>query len=865
MNQQVLMDRITGTRPTVTNEGTFIYSANNPLTIETITFRKEEHMRVENVGRGTNLKIVFHCLALMITMFVVEPTSFARPDNAFDLSGPKIEMHVTRAGKTLAIADVSNLQAEDRLWIHVELPDDQAVHYLLVVAFLRGSTNPPPENWFTRAETWNKQVQSEGVVVTVPKEAQQALLFLAPETGGYFSSLRSAVRSKPGVFVRASQDLNQASLDRTRADRYLDDIKISSDSDPKALHDQSVLLARTLRIKIDQQCFDKPPEQQPTCLTQDTDQLVLDDGHTQSMVAALTSGPTSDLMGALSSTPLAGGGFYSPYVGAVVDVARILGNLHTAAYQYIPALALPRGSQLSLRLNNPPSFRNPKSVLVVGLPAVEAAQLPPLRSVNPGQVFCLQKAPLILPTEGAPLVFSTDIAHDFVLQIRGKDGSVMDLPATPDAARGGFLIDAGSLQAGNLDSDVTGTLRGHWGFDTYEGPTFHLRNAHSTTWRVAPTDQGALIVGRVDTLHVQSECVACIDKVTIQDERQRELGTTWKALKPDELEIQVPLKDEMSGSLKMTVKQFGMAAADELVLQRSEEAAELDYFKINAGDEQGILRGTRLDEVKSFELKGIRFVPTKLSRADKKDELQLAVASPASPAAFETDEKLVAHVDLKDGRALDLQTTVEKPRPRVKLISKSVQPGSTRSSVHLKDEDELPQDGRLSFFLKTEVPENFPRTEKIEVSSLDDSFHVLLSVTEGNLILQNSQTFLAVLDPLKSFGPSAFGPLRFRPVEMEGGNGDWQPLATLVRIPTLKEVRCPESPDKQCRLSGSNLFLIDSVASDPQFTHAISVPVGFADSSLSVPRPNGTLLYIKLRDDSARVDSLVLPVLPEEE
>jgi hypothetical protein len=86
-----------------------------------------------------------------------------------------------------------------------------------------------------------------------------------------------------------------------------------------------------------------------------------------------------------------------------------------------------------------------------------------------------------------------------------------------------------------------------------------------------------------------------------------------------------------------------------------------------------------------------------------------------------------------------------------------------------------------------------------------------------------------------------------------------------VRIPTLKEIRCPESPDKQCRLSGSNLFLIDSVASDPQFTHAISVPVGFADSTLSVPRPNGTLLYIKLRDNAATVDSLVLPVLPDEE
>jgi hypothetical protein len=65
-------------------------------------------------------------------------------------------------------------------------------------------------------------------------------------------------------------------------------------------------------------------------------------------------------------------------------------------------------------------------------------------------------------------------------------------------------------------------------------------------------------------------------------------------------------------------------------------------------------------------------------------------------------------------------------------------------------------------------------------------------------------------------------------------------------------------------LSGTNLFLIDSVASDPQFTHTSPVPAGFMESTMSVPRPNGTLLYIKLRDDPATVNTLVLPVFPEE-
>ena len=102
----------------------------------------------------------------------------------FDLNGPRIDMRVTRGGKTLPIAEVPNLQPGDKVWVHPELPSSQSAHYLLVVAFLRGATNPPPENWFLKEETWQKKLASEGIHFTVPPDAQQTLLFLAPETGG---------------------------------------------------------------------------------------------------------------------------------------------------------------------------------------------------------------------------------------------------------------------------------------------------------------------------------------------------------------------------------------------------------------------------------------------------------------------------------------------------------------------------------------------------------------------------------------------------------------------------------------------------------------------------------------------------------
>src|SRR5450631_4123806 len=224
---------------------------------------------------------------LLLTMpFAWSQTTTA----AFDLAGPAVDVRVQRAGETLPISHVPNLLPGDRLWIHPQLPESQSTHYVMIVAFLRGATNPPPPNWFTKVETWVKGVREEGVFVVVPDEAEQALIFLAPETGGDFNTLRNAVRGKPGAFVRAAQDLQQASLDRIRLERYLLLLRqISADPSPD-LHERTTLLARSLNIKLDHECFDKPSSQQVPCLTQNSDSLVLDDAHTETMVARITSG-----------------------------------------------------------------------------------------------------------------------------------------------------------------------------------------------------------------------------------------------------------------------------------------------------------------------------------------------------------------------------------------------------------------------------------------------------------------------------------------------------------------------------------------------------------------------------------------------
>ena len=815
-------------------------------------------------SRITPLRLFAFFLCLTSTLAIADPVPF-------DLAGPRIEIKVKRGEQTLPITAVPNLTAGDRLWIHPDFPPDQAAHYLLIVAFLRGATNQPPENWFFKAETWNKNF-GEGLYVTVPEGARQALLFLAPATGGDFKTLINAVRGRPGTFVRASQDLNQASLDRTRLETYLEAVRRINATEPGRLKEVSPLLARSLGVKLDKNCLDKDVEEQASCLVQKQDGLILNDGHSMSIVGTLTSGAASDLSMQASYTPRANFGYYSPYIASIIDIARILDSLHTAEYQYIPALGIQHENALDLKLNTPPSFHNPKSVLVVALPPIEAAQPPPLHPVDEKQVFCATKSALVLPADGAPLVFSTGYARDMVLQVQAGDKKI-DLPLKPDAAKGGFVVDNKSLtqngSASNLafHGPLTGTLHGFWGFTPFQGPTFHLQSAREQKWELASADQDALIVGRDDTLHFHADDTACIDSIQFHDARDKDLKADWKAVAPDRVEVTLPLKDAQPGPLTLLVKEAGLTKAQEIPLHTYAAAGHLETFTFHAGDHEGKLKGSRLDEVADVTVnsiggKGIQFEPGMVSRDEGSDVLSLKAEDEKAAAGLTAGEKLKATVTLRDGRAVDLSTTVDPARPTASLIGKSVDanaPGAA-TNIQLMNQDELPQSSRLTFSLKAQSPETFSREDKIEVATEDGSYSTLLDMGDGTLTLQDAKTALATLDPAKAFGNSAFGPLHFRMIDSRGARGDWQPLVTLVRLPGLQDLKCPTAPSQPCSLAGTGLYLIDSVSSDAQFTHPVQVPDGFPGSVLSVPHPDGQGLYVKLRDDPSVVNQVTLAV-----
>jgi hypothetical protein len=200
----------------------------------------------------------------------------------------------------------------------------------------------------------------------------------------------------------------------------------------------------------------------------------------------------------------------------------------------------------------------------------------------------------------------------------------------------------------------------------------------------------------------------------------------------------------------------------------------------------------------------------------------------------------------------------------VTLLSKGTQDeaSSDPSPVHLGSPNDLPVDGRLVFFLKSKTPANFPRSEKVEVAATDNSFRTTLSVSDGSLILEDANTALGVVEPLAKFGSSAFGPLQARAVSEDGVAGDWLSLGTLVRLPGFRELHCPHSVLRSCTLTGTNLFLAESVASSPDFDNAVNVPADFTGTQLTVPHPVNGVLYLKLRDDPETVQTLALSAMP---
>jgi hypothetical protein len=819
------------------------------------------------------------CLvAAFLGIFGGGPRSWADDPAKFDLAGPKVDVRIQRGSVTLPIAEVPNLLVGDRIWVKADLPSTQSNHLLLIVAFLRGTTNEPPENWFHEVDTWDKKTV-EGTTIAVPQGAEQAIMFIAPETGGDFKTLRGAVRGRPGLFIRADAALNEASFEQLRIQHYLAAMKKLDSKDPKVIADRSAKLAETLALKPNPDCFKQPVDQQVTCLTVSSVPVLLSDGHEMGIAEAMSSGTASDLANNASYTSPMGAGLYSAYVGTIVDVVHLVSLLKTAQYQYIPGLAFPDGETLNLKLNAPPSFLNPKSVIVIALPAIQAAKLPPLKPHAPDEVACLKNPKMAMEIEGAPLVFSTKLAHDLVLHLN-RTGAPTDLPLRADAFEGGLVVateekrkplDDAMARANDAvkpqgkvgsatDLTITGTVEGFWGFDHFVGPTLTLQQVDGKDWKIVGDTQ--LLAGKDNKLTLKGEGTACVEHIALspatgaKDAKDMDVkyepakGDGGKLLK-DTLALDVSLKSVEPGGYALGIKQYGDENQERVPLTAYNADIKLDAIKIHVGDKTAVLTGKGLGNVVSVEMDGQTFMP-----AGGSDDATVHLEAKVAARPKDGDE---AKAKLKDGRVLTVKVASEAARPSLTLVSMNASPAQGGPlPVVLGGKDEIPLHGKLTFVVTTK--EVFPRTQHIEVATANGAVKTSLSLADSDLVLQDEHTAVATLDPLKAFGQSAFGPLAMRPVAADGTPGEWTRLGVLVRTPEISAVKCTPADAATCAVDGNNLFLVQSFGAGKDFAKSAEVPTGFAQGEFTVPTPaDGATLYLKLRDDPGAVAMVKLP------
>src|ERR1035437_1047411 len=410
-------------------------------------------------------------------------------------------------------------------------------------------------------------------------------------------------------------------------------MKTVPQNDEKAIQDRSAKTASTPYLKPKADCFKKPVEQQVNCLTQSSAPVLLNDGHGQSIAEAVSTGASSDFINAASYTQPGGGGLYSAYVGAAVDLVHLVNLMHTAQYQYIPAISFPQDSTLNLRLNAPPSFHKPESVIVIGLPAIQKAKPPPLHPHDPNQVACLLQPKMTLSLEGAPLVCSTSFAHDLVLHLN-RTGAPADIPLTPDAFEGGLAVakekqrqalHVAKPQDGSAEPDVkigtsrdltiTGTVRGYWGFDSFEGPTLTVQQVNGKDWKIVSDTQ--LLAGQDNHLILKGDSTACVQHIALTNNGNKEVDVTFK---PDTgkdakntLDLDISLKKVQPGGYSLAIQQYGDSNKDNVPLTAYTGDIHLDGIKIHAGDNTAVLAGQGLKEVVSAQIDNQTFMPDRKS------------------------------------------------------------------------------------------------------------------------------------------------------------------------------------------------------------------------------------------------------------
>ena len=213
----------------------------------------------------------------------------------------------------------------------------------------------------------------------------------------------------------------------------------------------------------------------------------------------------------------------------------------------LPALGLGHGDTLALVLNTPPSFVDPKSVLMVALPAIRppAALMPHREAGAPSP--CLGATAPLMPLAISPLYYATTYARDLVLRVPLPGQTSADVPIVPDPVRGGLVIAPGTVLPGGIAGPIAATVHGMWGFEPFTGPEITLTAPGDWHWQRKDA-------GKEDgPIALTGAASACVVAVTVKTPHGTPQPVKWKVAKADEITVSLPSEADRHDLLTVAI------------------------------------------------------------------------------------------------------------------------------------------------------------------------------------------------------------------------------------------------------------------------------------------------------------------------
>lgn len=506
---------------------------------------------------------------------------------------------------------------------------------------------------------------------------------------------------------------------------------------------------------------------------------------------------------------------------------------------------------------------------------------------------------------GQNIIRTTDVVNDwmtdnftkeFQLTISAENGFRKDFPLKKNVGLNGWELNITKEELNTIpkiNMNLEGVIKGKRGFNEIQSPKFDIQMSSSGNWIVEENSRKGFTVGgkRQITLINQSGNCRCLEAAIYKPMFGGQFVFDAKNLRysPDgkEVSFEVDTKEFPSGTGQLELRHYG-GEVSSINLNLYPLAPNVNDLKIAKGDNQVILVGERLDQVKAVRLNGRRAFLRTDTGADFMNSQNIPVNSGQktiptnSPANIPTlGEKTFVFEDLgrwQDSSNIILELELEDQRtfqaPNLFSVSPSrpiiaanemkeidafvVNNSNVKNTAEFSELAVFPietsmigvnlQNSLTDFDFKIENLKVETRLENTQVNPFEPSdvnFEVL-DWRSIRLDLKISEQARKMLGGRR---------IQFRITDKLRGSSDWYSIRqTFVRTPQISSFKCLADQAKQCELIGTGINYIQQISFDNGTTWYPEQPVGLVSKptangleSVMIPNIVGNKQNVKIR------------------